>query len=66
MRHLVQWKYYSYEDIWMLNFCLDILQGCQIRSLATKEEVDENIRKFKSGNYETVPDPGKLQHFKYV
>ncbi|XP_052103417.1 uncharacterized protein LOC127736893 [Mytilus californianus] len=36
----------------------------QVRNLATKDEVDENVKKFRSGNYETIPDPQRLQHFK--
>ena len=30
----------------------------------SQADIDENIKKFKAGNYETVPDPEKLSHFK--
>ncbi|CAC5386950.1 Ubiquinol oxidase 2, mitochondrial,Ubiquinol oxidase 1, mitochondrial,Alternative oxidase 3, mitochondrial,Alternative oxidase, mitochondrial,Ubiquinol oxidase 1c, mitochondrial,Ubiquinol oxidase 1b, mitochondrial,Alternative oxidase 1, mitochondrial,Ubiquinol oxidase 1a, mitochondrial,Ubiquinol oxidase 3, mitochondrial,Alternative oxidase 2, mitochondrial,Ubiquinol oxidase, mitochondrial [Mytilus coruscus] len=55
------------KPIWISNmYSVSLIQGVyvQIRNLATKDEVDENVEKFRSGNYETIPDPQRLQHFK--
>lgn len=30
----------------------------------TQDEIDTNIKKFREGNYDTVPDPQQLTHFK--
>ena len=30
----------------------------------TQDDIEDNIKKFKAGNYETIPDPEKLAHFK--
>lgn len=30
----------------------------------TQADIDDNIKKFRAGNFETVPDPQKLTHFK--
>ena len=30
----------------------------------TQADIDDNIKKFREGNFETVPDPQKLAHFK--
>ncbi|OWF42636.1 alternative oxidase, mitochondrial-like [Mizuhopecten yessoensis] len=31
---------------------------------ATKQEVDEHVRKYKEGNFDKIPDPERLEHFK--
>lgn len=46
------------------NFSSLFSKGLSVRKLATQREVDDNVQKFKAGNYETIPDPKKLQHFK--
>ncbi|XP_063427501.1 uncharacterized protein LOC134711004 [Mytilus trossulus] len=43
---------------------VSLIQGLSVRKLATQREVDDNVQKFKAGNYETIPDPKSLQHFK--
>ncbi|XP_033733172.1 alternative oxidase, mitochondrial-like [Pecten maximus] len=38
---------------------------CSVRNyVATKEEVDDHVKKYKEGNFEKIPDPGHLEHFK--
>ncbi|XP_071165081.1 uncharacterized protein [Mytilus edulis] len=43
---------------------VSFVQGLSVRKLATQRVVDDNVQKFKAGNYETIPDPKSLQHFK--
>ncbi|CAG2223847.1 Alternative oxidase, mitochondrial,Ubiquinol oxidase 1c, mitochondrial,Ubiquinol oxidase 1, mitochondrial,Alternative oxidase 3, mitochondrial,Alternative oxidase 1, mitochondrial,Ubiquinol oxidase 2, mitochondrial,Ubiquinol oxidase 1a, mitochondrial,Ubiquinol oxidase 3, mitochondrial,Alternative oxidase 2, mitochondrial,Ubiquinol oxidase, mitochondrial,Ubiquinol oxidase 1b, mitochondrial [Mytilus edulis] len=55
------------KPFWTTNmYSASSIQGVyvQVRNLGTKDEVDENVKKFRSGNYETIPDPQRLQHFK--
>lgn len=41
------------------------LIGTQVRNQSTNGNIyDDNVKKFKAGNFETVPDPKTLQHFK--
>ncbi|XP_022314644.2 uncharacterized protein LOC111119097 isoform X1 [Crassostrea virginica] len=41
-----------------------IRTGSGLRTAATKADVDENIKKFKEGNFEKIPDPNHLDHFR--
>ncbi|KAK7092901.1 uncharacterized protein [Littorina saxatilis] len=43
---------------------LAVIQPQLVRSLTTKKEIQENLKKFEKGNFDTVPDPDHLQHFK--
>ncbi|GFN94802.1 Alternative oxidase, mitochondrial [Plakobranchus ocellatus] len=36
----------------------------QIRGLADKQKVDENLEKYRKGNFETIPNPQELPHFR--
>lgn len=35
-----------------------------LRNAGTKADVDENIKKFKEENFEKIPDPEQLDHFR--
>ncbi|XP_069120427.1 alternative oxidase, mitochondrial-like [Argopecten irradians] len=38
---------------------------CSVRNyVATKEEVNDHVKKYKEGNFDTIPDPAHLEHFK--
>jgi len=37
-----------------------------VRNAASQAEIDENIRKYKAGSYEKLPNPDHLQHFRSV
>lgn len=36
----------------------------QVRYLSTQKEIQENIKNFKEGKFDTIPDPGHLEHFR--
>ncbi|XP_062593864.1 uncharacterized protein LOC134255361 isoform X1 [Saccostrea cucullata] len=35
-----------------------------LRQMTTKADIDDNIQKFKTGNFEKIPDPAHLDHFR--
>ncbi|KAJ8307002.1 hypothetical protein KUTeg_015086 [Tegillarca granosa] len=36
----------------------------QIRGVATKTDIDKNIKEFKEGKFDKIPDPTHLEHFR--
>jgi len=45
--------------------CLILLQIFR-RFEATKADVDKHIAEVRAGNFENMPDPGHLEHFRLV
>ncbi|KAL8570154.1 hypothetical protein ACOMHN_030951 [Nucella lapillus] len=40
------------------------LWTAQMRCLATQKEIDESLKKYTEGKFDTIPDPGHLEHFR--
>ncbi|XP_076455482.1 uncharacterized protein LOC143290077 [Babylonia areolata] len=36
----------------------------QVRCLSTQKEIDDNLKKYAEGKFDSFPDPGHLEHFK--
>ncbi|KAH3703449.1 uncharacterized protein LOC127861089 [Dreissena polymorpha] len=47
-----------------LSFCRTLPYKQFTRPLATKDDVEKNIQKYKEGKFGTLPDPDKLDHFR--